>query len=824
MQITRTVLLVLSVVLSAQVPSRAANPIIETVVPSVGPRGGEFTVVLSGGRLQGAKELLIYRPGLSCRKLEVVSENEVHATLAFEPNCSIGAFPFRLRTAGGLSELKVVHATPFAVISEVEPNDDPKRAQEIPPDTTVAGVVESGDVDCFAVMLRKGEHFAAEVQAIRLGGDMTDTILAIRAPDGHEIARVDDAPLTRQDPFVSLAAPEDGVYTIQVRETSFGGGPGSTYALHVGNFPRPSAIFPPGAQAGKPARFRLIGIPGENFAETVSVPNDGGPWWDFRPELDGRSAPTCSRLRVRPYGGVEEPDLSESSAPAVEGLKAHAWPIAFYGAIGSQGDVDAYAIQAQSGDRIQIEAFAERLGAPLDTVLEVFDADGLLVARNDDDETHDSRLVIHVQDAGTYRIEIRDRRQEGGRDFVYRIEVEEPRPALELFLATPNRKSQAGQAIAVPRGNRVAAYLGVRRDGFEGPVHIDASGLPPGIMLDVQDIRADTYLTPVLFAAAADAPLGAALANLRGTASTRDGTVKGEFRQLVDLLPGLGDSSFQSETVGSLAVVVTEEAPYRVTLSAPATPLARSGAIDVVAKVDRSKGFDEAIEVALPYLPPGTEMDGPGIVAREATETTLRIFARPDADPVHWRLAAEARPAPPRRDRRELTLALMAQIDPGRRRKAPAEGLPLVASAFVPLELARAPLSGVFTPAASEQGGHVKVTCRIDGISPFERPMIAALEGLPPRATAEPVEISAGARQVEFRVAVAPTTPLGEFDSLECRLSGEIGGHAVLYRVGRGGRLKVSAPGALAIDAEGKPLSPLDALRQRERAAADANR
>jgi hypothetical protein len=289
---------------------------------------------------------------------------------------------------------------------------------------------------------------------------------------------------------------------------------------------------------------------------------------------------------------------------------------------------------------------------------------------------------------------------------------------------------------------------------------------------------------------------------------------------VVDLIPGPGDSSFESITVDKLAVVATEEAPYAVSLSPPGAPLARDGAIDLLATVERARGFDEAIEVSLPYLPPGVEMDGPGIVRPGKTEVVLRLFARPDADVTAWRLAAEARPAPPRRDRREMTLALMAQLDPqgGRRRRAPVEGLPQVASGFVPLDLTSAPVAGKFAPAAAEQGKTVTVTCTLEPGSSLPGSMVATLEGLPPRAESDPVVLPPGARRLEFRVRVAPTTPLGEHETLACRLAGEAGGRAVVYRVGRGGRLKVNPPGGLVAGADGKPLSPLDALRLKERA------
>ena len=206
----------------------------------------------------------------------------------------------------------------------------------------------------------------------------------------------------------------------------------------------------------------------------------------------------------------------------------------------------------------------------------------------------------------------------------------------------------------------------------------------------------------------------------------------------------------------------------------------------------------------------------------------FRLFARRDADPVSWRLAAEIRPAPPKRDQREMTLALQNAIDlatgaggGGRRRRASLEGAPLVASRFVPIELVPSGISGRFRPSAVEQGRSVVVHCDLEFASPLPATMTATLEGLPSRATAGPVEVKPGFDRVEFLVTLAANTPLGEHDSLLCRLSGEVDGQVVVYQMGRGGALKVVAPGALAIDAEGKILSPLDALRRKERAAAE---
>ena len=806
--------------LTGQSIAVAAPPTVESVVPGIGQIGREFAVVLGGGRLKEARELLVYDDGLTCTRLEAISENEVRATLRSGAGAHPGAYPFRVRTPGGLSELKVVHLVAFPVVAETEPNDDPKRPQAVALDRTVSGVIDSGDLDVFGVALSKGQRLSAEVQAVRLGGEMTDAVLAVYAPDGRRILEVDDAAVTRQDPFASIVATIDGIHTITVRDNGYGGGPSNTYALHLGEFPRPAGVFPPGGQAGKPARLKLLGLDGAGSTLTLTPPADGGPWWDVFASLGGRTAPTAIPLRVRPYAGVEEADPSEV-APPPDRPDARDWPVAFHGVIGGRGDVDAFAIRARAGQTIQVEVFAARVGSPLDPILEVYDPDGDLLGRDDDDATHDSRLTFQARADGPHRLVIRDKRLEGGPGYLYRIEVEEPPPSLTLFLAGPVRKSQARQTIAVPRGNRVLAHLGVRRDGFRGPVRMNAGPLPSGVSVDLGEIPEGTYLTPVVVEAAIDAPLTGSLIAIRGVASPRSGTVAGGFVQVVDLLPGAGDSSFETVCVDRLAMAVTEEAPYRVSLVPPAVPLARDGAIELLAKVERAKGFEEAIEVSLPYLPPGVEMDGPAIVPPDQGDAPLHLFARRDADPTMWPLAAEARPAPPRRDRREMTLALMAQIDPsgGRRRRVTTEGQPLVSSRFVPLELGPSPVAGRLEPAVAEQGRSATIACTIEHARPLPGRMVATLEGLPPRAEALPVPVAPDARRVEFRVVVAANAAVARYDDLVVRLSGRVGGRAVVYRFGRGGRLEIHPPGAIPKGGDGKPLSPLDALRAREAGA-----
>ena len=112
------------------------------------------------------------------------------------------------------------------------------------------------------------------------------------------------------------------------------------------------------------------------------------------------------------------------------------------------------------------------------------------------------------------------------------------------------------------------------------------------------------------------------------------------------------------------------------------------------------------------------------------------------------------------------------------------------------------------------------LVCTLEAASQLPGEMEASLEGLPPRHQGPAGQgLRQGTSRIEFRLDVPLTTPIGEFDTLVCRLAGKASGQAVVYRVGRGGLLRVVPPGALETSNGQHPLSPLEALRLKERAA-----
>ncbi len=84
---------------------------------------------------------------------------------------------------------------------------------------------------------------------------------------------------------------------------------------------------------------------------------------------------------------------------------------------------------------------------------------------------------------------------------------------------------------------------------------------------------------PVLFTAAPEAPVAATLAVVTGRPVDPKLDVPSEFASVAELVLGQNNVPFWTRTVGSLAVAVTEEAPFSIEAIEPKAPLVRGGAM-----------------------------------------------------------------------------------------------------------------------------------------------------------------------------------------------------------------------------------------------------
>jgi hypothetical protein len=143
----------------------------------------------------------------------------------------------------------------------------------------------------------------------------------------------------------------------------------------------------------------------------------------------------------------------------------------------------------------------------------------------------------------------------------------------------------------------------------------------------------------------------------------------------------------------------------------------------------------------------------------------------------------------------------------------------LVCSSIRTLDIVANPAKGHLEPIALESGETREVVCEIALDPPFDGPFEARIEGLPNRLESSPVEMQASDRRIRFRISAPEDAPLGRFDSVYVRLSGKRNGQDVSYCICRSTVLVIANKGQLVKDSSGRPLSPLDALRQKSKAS-----
>ena len=819
----------------------AVPPALESIEPSIGTVGTEFSVVATGSGFHRFKSILFYGDKVQLARHEVLSENELKLWFKSEPGTKPGRYYFRVLTTDGSSELRALTLTPYSILSEQRESQEAIQVLERSPETanvTILGVLEEGDRDRYKANFSKGERVSIEVEAVRLGYVLLDTVLTVYDPSGKILATVDDTPLYKQDPFITFVSEAGGEYTIEVRETAYEGDNRSRYALHIGNFARPAFVYPPGGPVGEKIDLTIEG----DFASPPTLPTiPEANWNDHGLVLsEGTVAsPTAIPFRASPFGNVLEqepndtPELPNANAAnqAIAEL-----PRAFNGILERPGDMDCFPFQGVEGKVYVFEAFADRVGSLADTVITILDQKGNVLVRNDDGNTHDSRLEFRAPLSDTYFLHVTDKLSNGDWRFIYRVEATERLPNLTAFLPRQIRRSQEGQTIQVPQGNRSLVKFGVQRTFFAGPVQGEMLNLPAGVKSSPITLEADMYWAPVVLAAEDSAEFGGKLINAQVTASADADAVRGGFAQTVDLIDGPADAIYHQANLDRLAVAVTRRVPFKVDLMPPTTSLPLDGSLELLVKVTRDPGFTGPVEVTIPVLPPDSYAEAKIEIPADQTEAKYTIHSLPVTPQRTWALCCEAQAGAKARAEGRGNGRRMrgnsAADGGGAEVEAKADDTPQaqedtmqgadlagvkVCSEIAKLTIAASPIHGTLQQTAGEQGTTIQVICRLDWKEDSQLPkeLAITLEDLPNRVKADPV-VWKGEKEIRIPLHFEETAPVGTFDSVYARMTGEIDGQKVSFNIGRGTKLVIAEPGKLMRNEAGDALSPLDTLRRRK--------
>jgi len=753
----------------------AADPVVNSNSPYGLQRGTETTLTFNGSGLANVKEILFYTPGFTVKSLEAKDDASLKAVVAVAADCELGIHAIRMRSATGVSNLRTFTVGHLAEVQEKEPNNNVEQPQVVPLSVTVSGVVQSEDTDFYAVELKRGDRLNVELEGLRLGNTFFDPYLAILGPDKSILTKSDDSALLNQDCLCSLIAPQDGKYTIQLREIAFGGSGTCTYRMHVGTFPRPTAVFPPGGKPGEKLTLHWLGDPAGEFEQEITLPTDGKP--EARVVAhDGHSlAPSPNVLRVSdlPWSNEQEPNNEIKSASA---SSANSIPLAVQGIIGTPGDVDFHKFTAKKGQQLDVRVFARKpIRSPLDAMLAVHNAQGGTIGNNDDTGGPDSYVRVNVPADGDYFLSIRDQLKEGGPEFVYRVEITEVKPALVMRL--PERRQYISTTLVVPQNNRNAVMVAAQRQNFGGELNVSFEGLPTGMTAESVPMAAAMSEVPVILSAASDAPPAGALIGIIGKATDPKLNVVGSLDQRTMLVRGQNNQDVWGHNADRMATVLAEAIPYTLEMAPPEAPLVRNGSLDLKVVAKRAEGFTGPISLRMLYNPPGVASSGSIVIPEGKNEAVIPLTANNGAGLGAWKIVVTGRTgradARGNRNYNDETLRCSTQ--------------------FADLTIEEPYFKFAFSKAAVEQGKETEVIVKVQKLRDFDGKAKVELVGLPANTKAAPMEFTKDDTELKFKVTAEKNAKPGRYTSLVCVSKFPYGGDVVTHTLGNG-ELRVDSP------------------------------
>ena len=398
-------------------------------------------------------------------------------------------------TKTGLTNPIIFEVGTLPEISELEPNSA-SQAAKLPKPLKMAlleapvlinGQIMPGDIDEFYFRARQGDALVFAVSARSLIPYLADAVpgwfqatLTLYDNQGKEVAFDDDFRFS-PDPVLFYEVPQNGIYRLIIRDSIYRGREDFVYRIAIAERPFITQFFPLGGRTGIKTVTTISGwnLPEQKlaldttfsdheFRETVYINNNNVS--NYIPYAVG----------MLPEVDEHEPNNSLKTARAIK------LPVNINGRISRSGEIDNFKFTGKAGEQVVAEVYARQLNSPLDSLLQLLDSSGKVIAWNDDFVhkekylhkarvgimTHhaDSYLTAKLPADGIYYIRLTDVQSHGGNAYGYRLRISPPQPDFMLF-ATP---SSITMRPGVPFAIKV--HL-LRRDGFDGAVKIS---LPAG--------------------------------------------------------------------------------------------------------------------------------------------------------------------------------------------------------------------------------------------------------------------------------------------------------------------------------------------------------
>jgi hypothetical protein len=390
-------------------PLLAEEPIIPPSLSKIWPvgmeRGSTATFTLDGRNLSGAKAVIFDAPGITAKISQITDLPEEKASGKFSTAAAVplakkqsalleitaakdvppDVYRFRVQTPLGTTNMVPLAIGSLPEVKKSENSGNTALSQPVVlPATMVGTITAPGDKDRYEFDGKTGEDLVFEVVASKLGSRL-ESLLALSDSSGRVLAeagRHDDSP----DATLTYRLPQDGKYTLTISDREGSGAKDDYYRVDAGALPYITSYFPLGVHAGETTAVAVEGVNLGGIRELkIEAPKQAAGRKTVPITLKENAALPLNKVRLvlgnLPEVVEQEPNNSLAQAEDVS------LPVTINGHItggakpGEASDEDYFRFHAAKGQQLTIDVEAARVGSPLDSVIEVLDAQGNAIPR-----------------------------------------------------------------------------------------------------------------------------------------------------------------------------------------------------------------------------------------------------------------------------------------------------------------------------------------------------------------------------------------------------------------------------------------------------------
>lgn len=414
---------------------------------------------------------------------QIAEELTIRIELAAD--AKFGDRELRLISAAGMSNPLYFYVGQYPEVREQEPNDvTPHQSVQVQLPSVINGQIMPGDVDRFWFEAKKGTKLVAQCTARGLIPYLADAVpgwfqavLHLYDDQGNEIAFADSLGFLH-DPVLYHEIPKDGHYVIEIHDSIYRGREDFVYRISIGEIPYVTGLFPLGGRAGQPCTIEVKGwnLPVKTINLEPSFYRGG---WGVRPDILEQNNILCNRVGFIVDTLREEAETEPNDSP--DKAQEVSTPVVINGRIDRPGDVDFFKFSGLGA--IVAEVYARRMYSPLDSVVRLTDANGKVLAYDDDYEDRAWPMITHHADSrlltttkGAHYISISDAQGRGGPDYAYRLYIRPPRPDFDLRVTPSSVTARAGTCVPI-------TVHALRKDGFNEDIALELENPPKGFAL-----------------------------------------------------------------------------------------------------------------------------------------------------------------------------------------------------------------------------------------------------------------------------------------------------------------------------------------------------